>query len=121
MPTSLLDPDWTPEEIELAERLGLKARERILYRTAFGKPLLTSALAEADYMAEAWAHYDDKVQIRAIQIAFEVLHHSNPNEAHRRAPARAGEAQDGARSRSVARQASRPIPAARILVQPGRV
>jgi hypothetical protein len=36
---------------------------------------------EADYIADAWAHYDDKVQIRAIQIAFEALHHSSPNEA----------------------------------------
>jgi hypothetical protein len=71
----------TLEEIDLAERLELEGRERILYRTAFGTPLLASALAEADYFAEAWAQYGDKVQIRASQIAFEVLHHSSPSEA----------------------------------------
>ena len=75
------DLDWTLEEIELAERLGREGRERILYRAAFGTPLLASALAEADYFAKAWAQYDDKVQIRAIQIAFDVLHHWNRNEA----------------------------------------
>ena len=76
----LPDLDWTLNEIELAERLGQEGRERILYRTAFGTPLLISALTEADYFAEAWAQYDDKVQVRAIQIAFEVLHHRHANE-----------------------------------------
>jgi hypothetical protein len=80
MSTLLSDLDWTPEQIALAECLGLEGRERILHRTAFGTPLLASALTEADYFAEAWAEYDDKVQIRAIQIAFDVLHHWNPNE-----------------------------------------
>jgi hypothetical protein len=73
--------DWWRDEMALAERLGLEGRKRILYRVALGTPLLASALTEADYMAEAWAHYDDKVQLRAIQIAFEVLHHSDPKVA----------------------------------------
>ncbi len=72
---------WTPEETALAERLGLEGRERILSRMLAGTPLLVSVRMEADHIAEAWAHYDDKVQLRAIQIAFDVLHHWNPNEA----------------------------------------
>ena len=81
MTTPLRDLDWAPEEIQLAERLGLEGRERILSRMLIGTPLLLSVRMEADYIAEAWAHYDDKVQLRAIQIAFDVLHHWNPNEA----------------------------------------
>jgi hypothetical protein len=81
MTTPLRDLDWAPEEIELAERLGLEGRERILSRMLIGTPLLLSVRMEADYIAEAWAHYDDKVQLRAIQFAFDVLHHWNPNEA----------------------------------------
>ena len=81
MTTPLRDLDWAPEEIELAERLGLEGRERILSRMLIGTPLLLSVRMEADYIAEAWAHYDDKVQLRAIQIAFDVLHHWNPNES----------------------------------------
>jgi hypothetical protein len=65
----------------LAERLGLEGRERVLSRMLVGTPLLVSVRMEADHIAEAWAHYDDKVQLRAIQIAFDVLHHWNPNEA----------------------------------------
>jgi hypothetical protein len=81
MTTPLRDLNWAPEEIELAERLGLEGRERILSRMLIGTPLLLSVRMEADYIAEAWAHYDDKVQLRAIQIAFDMLHHWNPNEA----------------------------------------
>ena len=73
--------DCTPEEIGLAQRLGLEGRERILSRILLGTPLLVSVRIEADYIAEAWAHHDDKVQLHAIQIAFDVLHHWNPNEA----------------------------------------
>ena len=65
----------------MAERLGLEGRERVLSRMLVGTPLLVSVRMEADHIAEAWAHYDDKVQLRAIQIAFDVLHHWNPNEA----------------------------------------
>jgi hypothetical protein len=74
------EPDWTPEEIDLAERLGLEARERILSRVLLGTPLLVSVKVEADYIAEAWAQHRTKVQIRAIQMAFDMLHHWNPNE-----------------------------------------
>jgi hypothetical protein len=81
MTTPLRDLNWAPEEIELAERLGLEGRERILSRMLIGTPLLLSVRMEADYIAEAWAHHDDKVQLRAIQIAFDMLHHWNPNEA----------------------------------------
>ena len=73
--------DWTYEEIALAERLGLEGRERIVSRMLLGTPLLVSVRIEADYISEAWAHLEDKVQLRAIQIAFDVLHHWNPNEA----------------------------------------
>jgi len=45
-----------------------------------GTPLLVSVRIEADYIADAWAHYDDKVQIRAIHIAFDMFHHWNPSE-----------------------------------------
>jgi hypothetical protein len=72
--------DWTPEEIELAERLGQDGRERILSRMLLGTPLLASVRMEADYIADAWAHHRSKVQLRAIQIAFDVLHHWNLNE-----------------------------------------
>jgi hypothetical protein len=64
----------------LAKRLGLEGRQRILSHMLQGTPLLVSVKIEADDIAEAWAHYDDKVQLHAIQIAFDVLHHSNPNE-----------------------------------------
>jgi hypothetical protein len=83
MPTPLPDHDCldcTPEEMALAKRLGLEGRQRILSRMLQGTPLLVSVRIEADYIAEAWAHYDDKVQLHAIQIAFDVLHR-NPNEA----------------------------------------
>ena len=46
-----------------------------------GATFLAAVKAEADYIALAWAHYDDKVQIRAIQIAFEELHYHFPKEA----------------------------------------
>ncbi len=84
MPTPLPDRDcldWTSEEMTLAERLGLEGRERILSRMVLGTPLLVSARMEADYIADAWAHYDDKVQLHAIHVAFEVLHHSYPTRA----------------------------------------
>lgn len=45
-----------------------------------GTSLLVSVRMEADYVAEAWAHHRSKVQLRAIQIAFDALHHWNPNE-----------------------------------------
>jgi hypothetical protein len=83
MTTPIPDRDClecTPEEIALAERLGLEGRERIVSRMLAGTPLLVSVRFEADYIAEAWAHYDDKVQLHAIQIAFDVLRHWNPNE-----------------------------------------
>ncbi len=72
--------DCTPEERVLAERLGFEGRERIVSRMRLGTPLLVSVRMEADYIADAWAHYDNKVQLHAIQIAFDVLHHRNPNE-----------------------------------------
>ena len=70
----------TPEEMVLAERLGLESRERIVSRMLQGTPLLVSARIEADFIAEAWAHHDDKVQMHAIQIAFDMLHRHYPKE-----------------------------------------
>jgi hypothetical protein len=81
MTRSLPNLNRTPDEIPLAECLGRESRERITNRIRLGVPSLASVKIEADHIAKAWAHYDDKVQIRAIQIAFEVLHHSSPNEA----------------------------------------
>ncbi len=84
MPTRVPDRDClntTLEEIALAHRLGLEGRERILSRMVLGTPLLVSVRIEADYIADAWAHYDDKVQLHAIHVAFEVLHHSYPTRA----------------------------------------
>jgi len=78
MTPPLPDVDWTPDEIALAERLGQEGRERILSRMRLGTSVLVSVRMEADYVAEAWAHFDDKVQIRAIQIAFDVLQHWYP-------------------------------------------
>ncbi len=72
------DRIWTPEETALAERLGREGRVRILQRMGFGTTFLAAVKIEADYIADAWAHYDDKVQMRAIQIAFEELHHLSP-------------------------------------------
>ena len=80
MATSLPGLNRTFDEVSLAERLGRESRERIADRICLGTPFLTSVCVEADYIAEAWAHYDDEVQIRAIQIAFEELHHWNPKE-----------------------------------------
>ncbi len=70
----------TPEELALAQRLGVEGRERILARMLSGTPLLLSVKMEADYVAEAWAHHRTKVQLHAIHLAFDVLHHWNPNE-----------------------------------------
>jgi hypothetical protein len=64
----------------LAQRLGSEARERIASRILLGTPLLVSIRIEADYIADAWAHYNDKVQLHAIYLAFDVLHHGNPSE-----------------------------------------
>ena len=72
--------NWTPDEVALAERLGREGRERINQRMILGTSFLAAVKAEADYIAEAWAHYDDKVQMRAIGIAFEELHHRYPKE-----------------------------------------
>jgi len=83
MPTPLPDRDrldCTPEEMVLAECLGREGRERVLSRMLSGTPLLLSVRIEADYIADAWVDYDHKVQLRAIQIAFDVLHHWSPNE-----------------------------------------
>ncbi len=81
MTRSLPNLNRTSDEIPLAERLGHESQERITDRIRLGIPSLASVKIEADYIADAWAHYDDKVQIRAIQIAFDVLHHSSPTEA----------------------------------------
>ncbi len=80
MATSLPGLNQTPTEISLAERLGRESRERIADRMRLGTPFLTSLCVEADYIADAWAHYDDEVQIRAIQIAFEELYHRHPED-----------------------------------------
>ena len=80
MPTSLPSLSRKPDDGFLAERLGRESRERIANRICAGTPFLTSLCVEADYIAEAWAHYNDDVQIRAIQIAFEELHHRYPKE-----------------------------------------
>lgn len=80
MTTSLPDLTWTPEEIALAKRLGREGQERILQRMSVGTSFLAAVKAEADHIALAWAHLDDKVQMRAIQIAFEELHRRYPKE-----------------------------------------
>ena len=80
MTRSLPNLNRTSDEIPLAERLGRESRERIADRMRLGTPFLTSLCVEADYIADAWAHYDDEVQIRAIQIAFEELHHRPSKE-----------------------------------------
>ena len=84
MTTPLPDLNPTSNKIPLAERLGRESRERIADRVRCGTPLLAAVKIEADYIAEAWAHYDAEVQIPAIQIAFEVLHHSSPTEVETR-------------------------------------
>ena len=73
--------DCTPEELALAQSLGSESRERIVSRIASGTPLLVSIRIEADYIADAWAQYNDKVQLHAIYLAFDMLHHENPTEA----------------------------------------
>ena len=80
MATSLPGLNRPRNGISLAERLGRESRERIADRMWLGTPFLTSVCVEADYIADAWAHYDDEVQIRAIQIAFEELHRQHPKE-----------------------------------------
>ena len=80
MTTSLPGLNWTPDEIALADRLGREGQERIHHRMSAGGTFLAAVKAEADHIALAWAHYDDKVQMRAIQIAFAELHHRYPKE-----------------------------------------
>jgi hypothetical protein len=72
MTTSPPGLNWTPDEIALAERLGREGRERIHHRMSLGASFLAAVKAEADQVALAWAHCD-KVQMRAIQIAFAEL------------------------------------------------
>ncbi len=81
MTTSLSGLNWTPDEIALAERLGREGRERIHHRLSLGTSFLAAVESEADYVALAWAHYADKVQTRAVQIAFAELYHRYPKEA----------------------------------------
>jgi hypothetical protein len=80
MITSLPGLNWTPDEIALAERLGREGRERIHHYMSLGASFLAAVKAEADHIALAWAHYDDKVQMRAIQIAFAELRRRYPKE-----------------------------------------
>jgi len=72
--------DCTPEEIALAELLASEGRKRIESRMLLGTPLLDSVKIEADYIAEAWAHHDVKVQLHAIHLTFQVLRRWNLNE-----------------------------------------
>ena len=80
MTTSPRDLNRMLAEITLAGQLGRESRERIAERVRCGISFLAAVKIEADYIADAWAHYDDKVQIRAIHIAFDMFHHWNPNE-----------------------------------------
>jgi hypothetical protein len=80
MTTFLPELNRTPDEIALAERLGRESQDRIADRVRRGTPFLTSVKIEADYIAEAWAHYDDKVQIRAIRIAFDEFYRRYPKK-----------------------------------------
>ena len=80
MTTSLPGLSWTRDEIALAERLGCAGRARIDHRMLLGTSFLTAVEAEADHIALAWAHYDDKAHMRAIQIAFAELHYRYPKE-----------------------------------------
>jgi hypothetical protein len=80
MTTSLPDLNRTPDDMSLAEHLGRESQKRIADRVRLGTPFLASVKIEADHIAEAWAYYDDKVQLRAIHIAFEQLHHRHPTE-----------------------------------------
>ena len=80
MTTSLPGLNWKPGERALAERLGREGQARIHHRMSVGTSFLAAVKAEADHVALAWAHYDDKVQMRAIQIAFAELRHRYPKE-----------------------------------------
>jgi hypothetical protein len=81
MPTSLLGLNRTPDEIALAERLGREGRGRINHHMSLGTSFLAAVEAEADHVALAWAHHADKVQMRAVQIAFTELYHRYPKDA----------------------------------------
>ena len=61
MTTSLPGLHWKPGELALAERLGREGRERVHHRMSLGTSFLAAVKAEADHIALAWAHYDDKV------------------------------------------------------------
>ena len=80
MATSLPGLNRTPDEIPPAERLGRESRERIAERMRRGIPFLASVKIEADFIADAWAHYNAEVQITAIDIAFDGLHHRCPRQ-----------------------------------------
>ncbi len=81
MTTSLPGLHWKPGEVALAERLGRESRGRINHRLILGISLLAAVEAEADHIALAWAHHTDRVQMRAVQIAFAELYHHHPKEA----------------------------------------
>jgi hypothetical protein len=54
---------------------GREGQARINHRMILGTSFLVPVEAEADHIALAWAHYADKVQMRAVQIAFAELYH----------------------------------------------
>jgi hypothetical protein len=81
MTISLPGLNWKPGEVALAERLGREGRGRINHRMILGTSFLAAVEAEADYIALAWAHYADKVQMRAVRIAFAELYYRYPKEA----------------------------------------
>ena len=80
MTTSLPGLKWTPGEVALAERLG---REGRVHQSSHDLRHLPPCRCggRADYVALAWAHYADKVQMRAVQIAFAELYRRYPEEA----------------------------------------
>ncbi len=78
MTTSPPDLNRMLAEITLAERLGRESRDRIADRVRRGIPFLAAVKIEADYIAEAWAHYDDRVQVPAIHLAFKEFYRRYP-------------------------------------------
>ncbi len=70
--------NWKFGELALAERLGREGRGRINHRLVLGTSFL--AAVEAGYVALAWAHYTDKVQMLAVRIAFAELYHRYSKE-----------------------------------------
>ena len=68
--------DCNPEEMALAERLGLRVASALCPACSLAHPCW-SLSGSRRTTSRGLERYNDKVQLHPIQIAFDVLHHWN--------------------------------------------